>query len=170
RLRVKFNGTWVADTTRGIVLHETRKPPSFYIPWADVRTEFLEKTDRKTHCPFKGNASYWTLRVAGEAADNAVWAYEQPSEDAAALKDYVSFYASKVSAIYEDDEEITFLDDSIDSPHANPIGGWLLREAWKAPSADRLVEQFCDCLLKQGVPLARMTIIVPTLHPQIYAS
>jgi uncharacterized protein (DUF427 family) len=58
RLRVKFNGAWVADTTRAVVLHETRHEPTYYVPWDDIRAEFLRKTEHRTHCPFKGNASY----------------------------------------------------------------------------------------------------------------
>ena len=74
RVRVEYNGTWVADSTNAIILHETRAPPMYYFPKDDVRMEFLEKTDHQTHCPFKGNASYWSLKVGGEVAENAVWA------------------------------------------------------------------------------------------------
>lgn len=167
-LSITFNGALIAATTRALVLHETRMRPSFYIPWRDVRTQFLAKTDHRTHCPFKGNASYWSVTVEGERADNAAWAYEEPSGDATALLGYVSFYPSKVS--HELDEESGGDHQNVDSPHANPIAGWLLREAWQAPAPERLVEQFCDCLLRNGVPLARMTVIIPTLHPQIFAS
>ena len=170
RLRVEFNGTWVADSNRAVVLHETRMQPTYYIPWDDVRTEFLEKSNHRTHCPFKGDASYWTLKVGSETADNAAWAYEEPSEEAVALKGYLSFYPSNACAIYEGDEEVPFLEENVDSAHANPIASWLLREAWKAPAADRLIEQFCECLLKHGVPIARMTVIIPPLHPQVFAS
>jgi len=150
------------------VLHETRLRPTLYIPWSDVRAKFLTKTDHRTHCPFKGNASYWSIEVNGARADNAAWAYEEPSEDAAAIQGYVSFYPDKVS--HEYDEESGVAAQNVDSPHANPIAGWLLREAWQAPAPDRLVEQFCDCLLRNRVPLARMTVIIPTLHPQVFAS
>jgi adenylate cyclase len=167
-LRVTFNGTLIAATTRALVLHETRLRPRFYIPWSDVRTQLLAKTDYTTHCPFKGNASYWTVEAQGARAENAAWSYEEPLADAAALRGYVSFYPGKVR--YEYDEEPGVFGETVDSPHANPIAGWLLREASQAPTPDRLVEQFCDCLLQNGVPLARMTVIIPTLHPQIFAS
>ncbi len=170
RVRVEYNGTWVADSTRAVVLHETRMQPSFYFPRDDVRMDFLEKTDLTTHCPFKGNASYWSLKVGGENVENAVWGYEDPSEEGEPLKDYLSFYASKVSAIYEGDDEVPFLDETTDSMHANPLAGWLLRDAWSLPSAKELISKFCNCLLEAGMPLARMTVIIPTLHPQIFAS
>jgi class 3 adenylate cyclase/uncharacterized protein (DUF427 family) len=168
RLRVKFNGAWVADTTRAIVLHETRHEPTYYVPWDDIRAEFLRKTEHRTHCPFKGNASYWTLQVANASAENALWSYEDPSEDGAALKGYASFYRDRVEALYEGDDELAFTD--IAPAHGNAMVAWLVRDAWKAHSADELVGMLCDCLARNDVPLARMTVIIPTLHPQIFAS
>ena len=169
RLRVSFNDVPIADTTRALVLRETRLPPRYYLPWADVRAEHLEKTAHRTHCPFKGDASYWTLKAGGETAENAAWAYEHPTDDAAAIEGYVSFYPNKVR-LTRDGGEADAAETGADSPHANPIAGWLLREAWRAAASDQLVEQFCECLLAQGVPIARMTVIVPTLHPQVFAS
>ncbi len=168
RLRVKFNGAWVADTTRAIVLHETRHEPTYYIPWDDIRGEYLCKTEHRTHCPFKGNASYWTLRVADATAENAVWSYDDPSEDGAALKGFASFYRDRIEALYEGDDELAFTEAV--PPHGNPIVAWLVRDAWQARSADELVAMLCDCLTKSGAPLARMTVIIPTLHPQIFAT
>lgn len=170
RLRVEFNGVWIADSTRAVVVHETRAQPAYYIPFADVRMDLLEKTAFTTHCPFKGNASHWTLTAGGACADNAAWAYENPLEDGKALQGYLSFYTGKVSAIYEGDEEVPFLEQNADNSHANPVAGWLLREAWKAPAADQLAGGFCHCLLQHGVPIARMTVIIPTLHPQVFAT
>lgn len=170
RLRVRFNDEWIADTTRAVVLHETRHAPCFYFPLDDVRAEFLEKTSHTSHCPFKGDASYWTVKVGDARAENAVWAYERPSEDAAALAGYVAFYRDRVGGIYEDEHELAFSTQEVESPHANPLAGWLLRDAWKAPTADGLVLALCECLRKHDVPVSRMTVIVPTLHPQIYAS
>jgi len=170
RLRVRFCDEWIADTTRALVLHETRHAPRFYFPLNDVRAEFLERTSHTTHCPFKGDASYWTVKVGAARAENAVWAYERPLDDAAGLAGYVSFYPDRVDGIYEDAQRLPASAQDTLSPHANPLAGWLLREAWKAPSADSLVGAFGECLRNHGVPASRMTVIVPTLHPQIYAS
>ena len=170
RVRVEFNGTWVADSSRALIVHETRMPPMYYFPKDDVRMDFLEKTDHRTHCPFKGNAGYWTMKVGGQSEENSVWSYEDPYEEAEQVRDYLSIYQNKVSAIYEGDEEVPFLDQNVESMHANAITGWLLRDAWKAATADDLVGRFCNCLQDNDYPLARMTIIVPTLHPQIFAS
>ena len=77
RIRVVFRGETVADSTRALVMHETRLPSAFYFPRDDVRMDLMERTDRRTHCPFKGNASYWTLRVGEHEAKNAEWSYEK---------------------------------------------------------------------------------------------
>ena len=170
RVRVEYNGTWVADSTNAVVLHETRAPPMYYFPKDDVRMEFLEKTELQTHCPFKGNASYWSLKVGGEVAENAVWGYEDPDADGEAIRDMVSFYASKVSAIYEGDEEVAFLDSNVESMHANSLAGWLLSDAWALASSDELMAAFCKFLHEAGYPVDRMTIIIQTLHPQVFAT
>ena len=61
RVRVEFNGAWVADSSHATILHETRASPMYYTPLEDVRMDDLEKTQILTHCPFNGNASHWTL-------------------------------------------------------------------------------------------------------------
>ncbi len=63
RVRVVFNGVTVADSARAMVFREARYRPVFYFPPEDVRMDLMERTDHHTHCPFKGNASYWTLRI-----------------------------------------------------------------------------------------------------------
>ena len=170
RVRVEFNGVWVADSTRALILHETRQPPAYYFPREDVQTALLEKTPQVTHCPFRGNATYWTLRAGAAVAENAAWSYEEPYEEGAPVKAHVSFHPELVSAIYEGDDEIPHLAREGKSLHANSIAGWLLAEAWQAPTPDRLVDGFCRCLRGYGVPVARMTVIMPTLHPQIFAT
>ena len=99
----------------------------------------LERTQHQTHCPFKGNASYWSLKVAGKVAENAVWSYEEPYRDAEPIRGYLSFYRDKISALYEGDEEVAFLHKSGDAVHGNPIAGWLIEEAWKAGSPEALM-------------------------------
>lgn len=170
RMRVEFNGTWVADSTRAVIVHETRCPPMYYFPKEDVQQDYFEKTAHATHCPFKGNASYWTLKVGEAVAENAAWSYEEPFEDAEAFKGYLSFYASRVSAIYDGDDEIPHLASAGGSAHANTIAGWLIAEAWRSATPDALVDGFCRRLREVGVPLARMTVIMPTLHPQVFAT
>jgi class 3 adenylate cyclase/uncharacterized protein (DUF427 family) len=166
RVRVEFNGERIADSARVVVVHETRLPPAYYFPAEDVRMEALAKTAFTTHCPFKGNASYWTVKVGGRVAENAAWAYEDPYREAAPIRGYLSFYPNKVSLVHEGGEEFA-VETGV---HGNPLADWLVREAWKAGTSAELAEQFLKFLRGAGVPLERSTIIIPTLHPQIFAT
>ena len=168
RARVEFGGAEVADSSRVLVLHETRHAPVFYFPRADVRLELFEKTAQTTHCPFKGDASYWTLKVGGERSENAAWSYDDPYDDAVPIREHLAFYPTRVGAIYDGEDEAPHL-ETASSMHANSIAGWLLADAWKIGSEEELMNQFCRCLQKAGVPVSRMTIIIPALHPQVFA-
>jgi uncharacterized protein (DUF427 family) len=106
RVRVEFNGEIIADTTAAMLMRETRHTPVYYFPRADVKMAALQRTEHSSYCPFKGDASYWTIAVEGREAENAVWSYENPFEEKTEIKDYVSFYWGKVDHWYEEDEEI----------------------------------------------------------------
>ena len=170
RLRVEFNGIFVADSTRAIVLYETRAPPMHYFPREDVRMDCLVPTTLETHCPFKGNASYFSLKVGDKVAENAVWSYEDPYRDAEPIRGYLSFYRDRIAALYEGDEEAAFMEKGGDAVHGNPIAEWLIEEAWQARSPESLMGAFCGFLRSAGYPIARSTVIIPTLHPQIFAT
>jgi len=86
-----FNGETVAKSDAALVLHEGDYPPRIYFPMHDVRMDLLTSTDRSTHCPYKGDASYWTITANGEQAQDAVWAYRHPIDDVAIIKDHLSF-------------------------------------------------------------------------------
>ena len=101
RVQVTFNGTVIADTRRALVLREGPLPPAQYIPREDVTMDFLRPTTHSTHCPFKGDASYFTVSVDGKTAENAVWTYEAPLPAVADIKKYVAFYPDKMDAIQE---------------------------------------------------------------------
>ena len=101
RVRVMFAGKVVADTTAALRLQEEANPPVFYIPRADTDMSLLRRTDHTTHCPFKGDASYYSIVTGERTADNAVWTYEQPFPLAVPVGSYLAFYGSKVDAIEE---------------------------------------------------------------------
>ncbi len=101
RVTVSFHGTVIADTTQALVLKEGPLPPANYIPREDVRTSCLQRTDHSTHCPFKGNASYFSVNVDGRTVDNAVWTYETPLDSVERIKDCLSFYVEKLDVIEE---------------------------------------------------------------------
>ncbi len=106
RLRVVFNGETVADSSRMKMMHESRHLPVYYFPVDDVRMDLLGRTDHMTHCPHKGDASYWSVRVGDRVAENAMWSYEDPTDNVPDLKGLVAFYWGEMDHWYEEDEEI----------------------------------------------------------------
>ncbi len=85
RVRVVFNAETVADTTRAMLMREAGHTPVYYFPREDVRLDLIERTDHRTHCPYKGEASYFSLRVGDKVAENAAWSYEHPYPEMAAI-------------------------------------------------------------------------------------
>jgi len=101
RVRVSFAGKVIADSTRTLTLREVGYPPVNYIPRADVDMAALARTAHASHCPYKGDASYFTISAGGRSADNAAWSYEQPYPAMAAIKEHLAFYPSRVDKIEE---------------------------------------------------------------------
>jgi uncharacterized protein (DUF427 family) len=101
RVRVSFGGQTIADTTKALTLQEASYPAVLYIPRADAKMDLLKKTDNATHCPYKGDASYFSIQADGKTAENAVWSYEQPFPAMAEIKDYLAFYPNRVDKIEE---------------------------------------------------------------------
>ncbi|MEU9688248.1 DUF427 domain-containing protein [Amycolatopsis japonica] len=101
RVVVTIGGKVVADSANALTLREANYPPAQYIPRADVDFDLLERTDHSTYCPFKGDASYYSIRTGDGLAENAVWTYEAPHDAVAEIKDHVAFYPTKVDAIEE---------------------------------------------------------------------
>ncbi len=167
RVSVEFNGVTVADTTRAILLRETRLPPVYYLPLDDVRMDLFERSEYRTHCPFKGDASYWTLRVGDESVENALWAYEEPLPEASELRGYVAFYRNRMDAWYEEDREVSIDPVTDTHEHGNPLVDWLMRDAWEATSIAELTARFARQLRAVGMPVFRMNLMVRTLHPQV---
>jgi uncharacterized protein (DUF427 family) len=105
-VRVEFNGATIADSKRAKLLRETGHRPVYYFPREDVRMDLLTPTDHHTRCPFKGDASYWTIQVGDRTAENAVWSYAEPLPAREDIKGYVAFYWNQVDAWYEEAEQI----------------------------------------------------------------
>jgi uncharacterized protein (DUF427 family) len=93
---VVFSDAILASTDKALVLREADYPPVFYIPFEDIYFEFLKRSDTATHCPYKGNASYWSASAAGEAVNDVMWAYERPFDEMLQIKDHGAFYPNKV--------------------------------------------------------------------------
>ena len=96
RVRVRLGGEVLADSTGALLVKETKHEPVLYVPRDDVRLDLFEPTEHRTFCPFKGEASYWTLRLGTRVEENIVWSYEDPFEEVSGLKDYVAFYPERV--------------------------------------------------------------------------
>jgi uncharacterized protein (DUF427 family) len=101
RVRVRFAGRLIADSTRALALREAGYPVVFYIPRADADMAALQSTDHRSHCPYKGEASYFTIVANGRSAENAVWSYEQPFPAVAEIAGHLAFYPNRVDAIEE---------------------------------------------------------------------
>jgi uncharacterized protein (DUF427 family) len=101
RVRVIFAGKVIADTTRALTLHEASYPPVHYIPRDDVDMGQLTLTDHHTYCPYKGDASYFSIQTDGGSAENAVWSYQQPYPAVKEIAAYLCFYPNRVDAIEE---------------------------------------------------------------------
>jgi uncharacterized protein (DUF427 family) len=102
RVRVTFNGHVVADSTRALTLRETSLRPVQYIPRDDVDMRLLVRSTHATHCPYKGDAAHYSLRVDGRSAEKAAWTYETPYPAMAAIKDHLAFYPDRVDRIDEE--------------------------------------------------------------------
>lgn len=100
RVVVRYAGEVVADTTSALELREASYRPVIYVPRADTELQFYERSDHRTHCPYKGDASYFHLTTAGKRAENAVWSYETPLDGVKEIAGYVAFYPDKVSVAH----------------------------------------------------------------------
>ncbi|MCB0064934.1 MAG: DUF427 domain-containing protein [Caldilineaceae bacterium] len=105
-VRVLFNGMFVANSKQVMLLREQGHLPVYYFPRADVRCDLLTASEQTTHCPYKGDASYWHVTVGDRTAHNAVWGYPVPLPDAPDLADYLAFYWNKMDSWFEEDTQV----------------------------------------------------------------
>jgi uncharacterized protein (DUF427 family) len=106
RVRAEFAGRTVLDTRRGVLVHETALLPRLYVPEEDLDGSAFVPTDHSTHCPFKGDATYRSLRVGDRVVENALWAYPEPKPEAPWLAGYASLYWEAADAWYDEDEQV----------------------------------------------------------------
>jgi uncharacterized protein (DUF427 family) len=99
RVVVKIAGQVIADSQDALTLQESNYPAVQYIPRKDVDFTQLERTEQQTYCPFKGDASYYSITPGGERSVNSVWTYETPHDAVAEIKDHVAFYPDRVDSI-----------------------------------------------------------------------
>ena len=104
RVKVVFGGETIADSNAALRVEESDHGPVHYLPEKDVRLDLLHRTGHHTRCPYKGEASYWTIEVPAEnggvqQSENAVWAYPTPYDEVSGLAGYYAFYTSRVDSI-----------------------------------------------------------------------
>ena len=103
RVVVEVGGKVIAETRHALTLREASYPAVQYIPRRDVDMAALVRSDHTTYCPYKGDASYYSIPAGGDRSVNAVWSYETPFEAMARIKDYVAFYPDRVDGITQRD-------------------------------------------------------------------
>lgn len=96
KVTVRSAGAVIASTDNALELREGSYPPVLYIPFADIDFSLLEKTATTTHCPFKGDASYWSVK---DGAKDAMWGYEQPYDEMGTIRDHGAFYPNRVEIV-----------------------------------------------------------------------
>jgi uncharacterized protein (DUF427 family) len=106
RLRAFVGDTLVLDTRRAHLLHETGIRPVAYAPLEDFDATLLEKSQTTSHCPFKGDASYWSLRAGDDVREDALWGYEEPIQSAPWLRGYAALYPGRVDRWLVEDEPV----------------------------------------------------------------
>jgi uncharacterized protein (DUF427 family) len=99
RVRVVAAGQTIAESREAITLREATYPLVYYFPRKDVRMDALLRTDHQTYCPYKGEASYYSISAAGKTIENAVWSYEHPYDEVMEIREYLAFYPRKVDLI-----------------------------------------------------------------------
>ncbi len=163
-----YQGITLADSNKVMLLQETRIPPVCYFPREDVRMDLFERSDFVTYCPFKGNAAHYSLRLGEIAAENILWSYEDPVKESADIKDYVAFYPDQVDIIYPGGQSAQPQEQSLPG-YENPLLNWVLQEAPAIASSRELTAALARHMRSVRIPLWRLGIVIPILHPQVVA-
>ena len=96
RVRVTAGDIVIAETSKALTLKEAKYPAVQYVPREDTNMALLERTERTTHCPYKGDASYYSVKADGKTLDNAIWTYETPYPAMAEISGHLAFYPDRV--------------------------------------------------------------------------
>jgi uncharacterized protein (DUF427 family) len=105
RVRVEVNGHVLADSAAALTLQEASYPAVQYLPRGDIEMGFFGKTERRSTCPYKGDASYYTAVIDGQVLENVAWSYEDPYPAMEQIRGHLAFYPDKVR-IYEVDPSV----------------------------------------------------------------
>ena len=170
RVRAQFNGITIADSQQVIQLNEGHLDPVFYFPRDDVRIDLLEGTDHHSYCPFRGEASYWSLKAGGKTGQNIAWSYQRPFEEAREISGHMAFYRDRIQLQFDTEELAANTAQPDTAGRVNPLVDWLLDEAAGAVTTRGLIERFTRAMVKAGIPISRFWLSLRTLHPQLYST
>ena len=106
RMRVRFDDHVIADTAKALTLQEASYAPVTYFPRDDVETGYMSKTATVTHCPYKGDATYYAVRMDGRLIEDAAWSYESPYPAMEAIRGLLAFYPDKVEVYAVDASQL----------------------------------------------------------------
>jgi adenylate cyclase len=165
RIRGYKGSTCLVDSVDGLIVHETHHVPVYYIPPVDVRLEYFSRTDFRTFCPFKGNASHWALELDGERIDPAAWSYEQTLSEGEPVQNHIGFYGDAIDKWIVGDVEEKFLPPEMMLADPKNLVDWLIRGAWSAMDHEELTQQLGRRLVKTGIPVMRLNVALRQLHP-----
>ena len=163
RMRAVLDGETVIDTTGGMLLYESNIGPVLYVPREDVREDLVSRTDHTTYCPFKGDATYWSV---GEH-ENVLWGYEEPIESASFLLGYVAPYWDRFEWLEEDERLSTKFRDPYHRIDVRPTSAHVTVKAngETVAESDRALLLFETGLPPRAyIPLddARQELLTPT--------
>lgn len=99
-VEVRLDGELVASARRPVLLEETGMPTAYYLPKADLLVD-ARALELSTHCPFKGDASYWTIEAGGRSHDGIAWSYEKPKEGAEDIEGRVAFFSNRAEILVD---------------------------------------------------------------------
>jgi uncharacterized protein (DUF427 family) len=106
RVRAILGNETIADSVHTVMLLEQEHTPVYYFPPGDVRLDLMEPTTKRTHCPHKGDASYWTVRAGERVSEDAAWSYQTPIPGREHIAGYVAFYWDRMDRWFEEDDEV----------------------------------------------------------------
>lgn len=92
---VRAGGAVLAETTRAVLLREAGHEPVHYFPREDVGMEFLERSETRTTCPHKGEATHYHIVAKSGPIRDAAWSYEDPVDAAEQIRGHLAFYPGK---------------------------------------------------------------------------
>jgi class 3 adenylate cyclase/uncharacterized protein (DUF427 family) len=153
----------LAASDHAKVMRETRLPPVVYFPKEDVQSLGSEPSTKRTFCPFKGTATYWSVRLPDCTVTDGAWSYETALDEAHDIEGHVAFYA-KVADRFEGPDG--FLDQPEDGHVSGALVDWLLREAWQSSDPVGLTRALGKRFIEDGIAVFRLNIVIWALHPE----